>query len=68
MALSKLILLTQIVLFGMCAFQIYSPDSAKSALPQNIPYTIANFGHIPYGSTLIGKLLLSKPGNLCSPN
>lgn len=52
----------------LCSFQIYSPESAKTALPQEISYTIANFGHIPYGSTLIAKLKLSEPSDLCTPN
>jgi|JI6StandDraft_1071083.scaffolds.fasta_scaffold30606_2 hypothetical protein len=52
----------------LCSFQIYSPESAKTILPSEIHYTIANFGHIPYGSTLIAKLKLSEPRDLCLPN
>lgn len=51
-----------------CSFQVYSPDKAKEEVPGEIHYTVANFGHIPYGSTLIGKLRLSEPKDLCTPN
>jgi len=52
----------------LCTFQIYSPEAAKNMLPGEIDFTIANFGHIPYGSTLIAKLKTSQPSDLCDPN
>jgi len=32
-----------------------------------IPYSIANFGDIPYGKKLTGRLVLATPRIACSP-
>lgn len=34
----------------------------------SIHFTIANFGHIPYGSNLVAKIVLPQPKNLCQPD
>ena len=52
----------------LCDLKIYSPVSLINEFPNNsIQYSLANFGHIPYGRTLIGPLRLSNPFNACSP-
>jgi hypothetical protein len=64
----KSIVLALLTWSTIASFQVYSPDEAKELVPGEITYTIANFGHIPYGKTLMGILRISEPGNLCSPN
>lgn len=64
----KAVIAAVLVCTALSSFQIYSPESAKNLLPDEIRYTIANFGHIPYGSTFIAKLKISEPRDLCLPN
>ena len=48
--------------------KIYNPVSLANEFDGNsIKYSIANFGHIPYGRTLIGPVRLSDPMDACSP-
>lgn len=58
------------VLFGVAlgSFQVYAPEEAKNMLPTNIHFTIANFGHVPYGTTLVAKIMLPETRNLCLPD
>ena len=52
----------------LCDLKIYTPTSLISEFPSSsIRYSLANFGHIPYGRTLIGPLKLSNPLDACSP-
>jgi hypothetical protein len=43
---------------------VYGPECAVAKL-QNIPYTLSNFGEIPYGQTLMGQVKLPKDELLC---
>ena len=47
-----------ILILNTCAkLQIMSPESLKSLFKDGvIPATYANFGYIPYGKTIMGKI------------
>lgn len=50
-----------------CTLRVYSPPNLAYSFSDNsIPYSIANFGHIPYGRTLIAPLLVANPILGCS--
>lgn len=52
----------------LCDLKIYYPISLGEEFPGNaINYSLANFGHIPYGRTLIGPLKIANPIDACSP-
>jgi hypothetical protein len=66
--MSTLKYLFNILILFICSqanLVIYKPDNVANNNKQNFVYTIANFGHIPYGKTLIGKLIKPDPSNLC---
>jgi hypothetical protein len=47
---------------SLCDLKVYSPANLGYSFPANsIPFTLANFGHIPYGRTLIAPLFLADP-------
>ena len=51
-----------------CNFTVYSPEILSNEfIHRSIKYSLANFGHIPYGRNLIGELKLSDPLDACSP-
>ena len=60
---SSLLLLTLV----NCNLKVYSPASLSDELPSGIKYSIANFGHIPYGRTLIAPIKIANPFVACSP-
>ena len=60
--------LMALVALAQSRLVIYKPNSIAQKNNESFPYTIANFGHIPYGKSLIGRITLSKPGNLCEPD
>jgi hypothetical protein len=35
-------------------FQVYMPEAAVTEIPNPMNFTLANFGHIPYGRTIVG--------------
>lgn len=37
---------------------VYMNACAKTEITKDINYTLANFGHIPYGRTIIGELII----------
>lgn len=42
------------------------PKCAADRLPNVIPYTLSNFGVIPYGQTILGQIYIPKNDVLCS--
>lgn len=48
-------------------YKLYQKRNKKYYFYLGISADIANFGHIPYGQTLIGNILLTTPRNACSP-
>ena len=65
MRLTHLLTLLTFSILAQPSLVIYQPQNIAANNPQEFSYTIANFGHIPYGKTMIGKLTLSNPSNLC---
>jgi hypothetical protein len=61
----KILLVTTILSVGLATLEIYSPMSAKDDINRNITYTVANFGHIPFGKTLVGPLYVAYPLDAC---
>ena len=47
---------------------VYSPQSLINEFPvsNEIPYTLNNFGKIPYGRSMTGHLILSNPKDSCN--
>ncbi len=50
-----------------CTLIVYSPKTLADEIPSGIPFSLANFGHVPYGRTLIAPVKLAEPFNACSP-
>ena len=44
---------------------IYQPTNFAEKNTEDFNYTIANFGHIPYGKTLVGKIIIANPSTMC---
>lgn len=45
--------------------QIYGPSCAVSRIPNNIEYTLSNFGEILYGQTILGQIRVPNDPFLC---
>lgn len=63
------ILLTLAVLSGkgLANIHIWEPKQLKSMYQgKDIPYTIMNFGEVPYGHTIYGTVFIAEPFNGCT--
>jgi hypothetical protein len=49
-----------------CSLQTYMPMCAVNEMPDQINYTLANFGHILYGRTVIGEIIIPKNEEFCT--
>ena len=47
-------------------FTVFTPMSLREEV-EKIPYSIANFGDIPYGKKMTGRLVLADPITACKP-
>jgi len=50
-------------------YAFYPPKLSENKYTSDnggIPYTIANFGNIPYGKTMIGVVKLAEPEDACT--
>jgi len=65
--LSLILFLATCISLATCSLKVYNPTILANELPSGIPYSVANFGHIPYGRTIIASLKLAKPYAACSP-
>jgi hypothetical protein len=45
-----------LVVLATSRLEVYMPVCASSKISKPIQYTLANFGHILYGQTIIGEL------------
>jgi hypothetical protein len=61
----KFLLVTTILGVAMATLEIYSPVLARDQLNRTITYTVANFGHIPFGKTIVGQLYVADPLDAC---
>lgn len=50
----------------LSSLQVYSPECAVSRFPKLIDYTLSNFGDIPYGEILLGRIRVPKEEHLCT--
>lgn len=41
------------------------PECASKQFDEPIKYTLANFGHIPYGRTIVGEIVIPKNEIFC---
>ena len=53
-----ILFLVQMFTFVESRFDVYMPTCATEKIPNQINYTLANFGHILYGRTIIGELVI----------
>ena len=56
MKLSNLLLFAVLLVFAHTRFEVYMPTCATTQIKEPIKYTLANFGHILYGRTIVGQL------------
>lgn len=54
----KPLLLATLLFLAHSTLQVYSPECAVKRIPKSIPYTLSNFGDIPYGEVFIGQIRL----------
>lgn len=47
-----------LITVGYSALQVYMPMYAVNEVAGLVNYTLANFGHIPYGRTIIGQIII----------
>jgi hypothetical protein len=52
-----------IVTLSVAYLDVYIPECARLAIPGEIEESLANFGFIPYGQTLVGKLFVPQGEN-----
>jgi len=68
---SLLILILGLALpaISLCNFTIITPPALKSEYrAKNLSYSIANFGYVPYGRTLLAPVILARPNEkACDP-
>lgn len=62
-----ILLLATCISLASCSLKVYSPTYLANELPSGIKYSLANFGHIPYGRTLIAPVKIAHPYSACSP-
>lgn len=71
--LIKGLVLLAILSVAFCDISIIEPDQLKVSILElhnqtnSIPFSIANFGHIPYGKQVMGNIMLANPSNACIP-
>lgn len=61
MSIVRITFLTLLVASCFGTLEVYSPNSVRETFKESITYTVANFGHIPFGKTLVGPLIVVKP-------
>ena len=50
----------------LCTLEVYEPKDAKETYGGiTIGYTVANFGHIPYGKSIVGDIIVASPLENC---
>lgn len=61
----KIYLLIFVALFTISQsfLEVYIPECAHKIIPNNINYTLANFGYIPYGESFVGQVFLPSDQN-----
>ncbi len=59
-------LLFFLISLALGSLQVYMPQCAVNELPNPINYTLANFGHILYGRTVIGELVIPNNAEFCN--
>lgn len=52
------LLLLSITFISQSSLQVYMPICAVNEINGLLNYTLANFGHIHYGATIIGELII----------
>eukprot|EP01017_Pseudomicrothorax_dubius_P025019 TRINITY_DN2666_c0_g2_i4.p1 TRINITY_DN2666_c0_g2~~TRINITY_DN2666_c0_g2_i4.p1 ORF type:complete len:467 (-),score=91.83 TRINITY_DN2666_c0_g2_i4:111-1511(-) len=63
-----LLLLTSTVLSQtLSKMKVMSPKTLSTNFPNGIEFNIGNFGKVPYGKSLLGKLYLADPIDGCQP-
>lgn len=60
------IVLFFLITVALGSLQVYMPKCASDQLTNSINYTLANFGHIPYGRTIIGELIIPNNTEFCN--
>lgn len=55
-----------LVYLSMGSLEVYMPVCATTEITQPINYTLANFGHILYGRTIIGEIIIPKNAEFCN--
>ena len=61
----KLITYLVLVVLATATLEIYGPPCAKKGFSNSVEYTLSNFGEIPYGQTIIGKIIIPNDTELC---
>lgn len=49
-----------------CRFEVYMPVCASEKMAKPLEYTLANFGHILYGQTIVGELIVPEKEEFCN--
>jgi|688.fasta_scaffold217717_2 hypothetical protein len=55
-----------LIIGALSTIQVYSPTCAAQLFERPIAYTLSNFGIIPYGEVIIGKIQFPNDQELCS--
>ena len=61
----KVILTLAAIVVASANFVPYSPKCAVQKIEKEIPYTLANFGHILYGRSIVGEIIIPSDSEFC---
>ena len=62
------LIILSLALPSLCAIHVFSPDKLRLKFTEGqIPNTIADFGVVPYGHSISGRVIRSEPFDACDP-
>jgi hypothetical protein len=61
----RTVLAISLLTVALATLEVYSPSAVREQFNGTINYTVGNFGHIPFGKTLVGPLYVADPLDGC---
>lgn len=65
MGLPEIVLVLGLMILIESRFEVYMPKCAADKFEKDIEYTLANFGHILYGRSIVGELYALENEKFC---
>ncbi len=61
-----ILILTTLIYSTSETLTVLKPEALQKKFPNGIPYSLSNFGKIPYGNRVISEAIKSNPIELCT--